>query len=192
MQLKSQLRIKGTDIDNQETKCRDWKNFNLKNYVDGAAAINWTEFYKIENLDVAQYWMERKLTELLDKEAKWKTIQPHRNFRNWISEETKKQMKNRDAIREAASDSKSAEQWKLYRELRNDCSQRIKDDRREHFKARHEKLEKDNNSRGTYSLLKSQAGWKTGHTKMLQSGWKNNLCSQGNGKLTNGSLYQES
>ena len=40
----------------------------------------------------------------------------------------------------------------------------MKQDRIDHFKSRHEKLEQNNDSRGTYSLLKSQAGWRTGQT----------------------------
>ena len=107
------IRLKGMDTDNQESRRRDWKNLNLTKYVEGAAAIQWDKFYTIENLDVAQYWMERKLTDLLDREAHWMTIQPRRNFKSWISMETKSQIQNRDSIREAARETKSAEQWRL-------------------------------------------------------------------------------
>ena len=162
--LEVTIRIKGKDTENQEFRKRNWKTFNLENYVKKAGEIKWEEFYRIENLDAAQYWMECKLTQLLDNEAKWMTIQPRRSYRNWISIETKQLMKFRDTIREVARETKSTEQWQLYRETRNVCSQKIKQDRTQHFRNKHEAFEKTNDSKGAYNLMKTQAGWKMGLT----------------------------
>ena len=83
------LKLKGTDEEQQESRRRNWKLFSLENYVSAAAAIRWDDFYRLTDLNEAQYWMETSLSELLDKEAPWMTVQPRRKFRNWVSAKTK-------------------------------------------------------------------------------------------------------
>ena len=160
------VRMKGKDSSAHETRKRHWKNFNLDSYRQGALSIQWEDLYKIKNLDVAQHWMEEKLGQLLDSVAPWKSIQPRRNYRNWIAPDTKLLMKDRDTIRELARTTKSAEHWKHYRTIRNTCNKKVKQDRIQHFKTRFEDMEQTKDTKGTYKLMKQQAGWSTGSTPL--------------------------
>ena len=138
------IKMKSTEPEQQESRRRSWKSFNLKRYVQSAAAIQWAEFYKLDNVNVAQHWFQEKLAHILDKAAPWVNIQPRRQYRNWVSNETKAVMSWRDASREAARESRSAKQWQLYKELRNHCNSLTKSDRKSFFREKFEVFERDN------------------------------------------------
>ena len=104
--------------------------------------------------------MYTKLLGLLDSEAPWTLTQNRKSFKKWISQETKLKITERDKVRESARTSKSEAQWKLYRTLRNECTSRVKKERVNFFEKNYTELEKSHDVRGTYEMMKNQAGWK--------------------------------
>ena len=80
--LEITIRLKGTDATDQNRIKRNWKNINWERFQESAASIQWEELYQIDNLDVANKWLDDKLVNLLDLEAPWVTIQNRKNYRN--------------------------------------------------------------------------------------------------------------
>ena len=154
------IRIKGKDMSNQEIRTRCWKKFDLNRYQDRAASIDWDECLEITELNLADSWLTEKINSLLDMEAPWRTVLPRRQYRSWITLATKDMMEDCDRTREVARVTQSNIIWEQYRQLRGQCNKAVKTDRVNHFKEKYEMFENNNDSKGTYNLIKTQAGWK--------------------------------
>ena len=161
------IKLKGTLQTTQEIRKRIWKNLNLERMRMKTENINWQEFQEIENIDVANHWLETKLNDVLNSEAPWSTIQPRKGFRKWVTEDTKTLMEKRDSLGEKARMDQTNESWKNYREVRNLCTKKVKENKQEHFKTKYKDCEVRKDIKGTYELLKQQAGWKTVSTPTM-------------------------
>ena len=160
--LEITIRIKGEEAAPQNFSRRNWKNMNLANFKSSVESIQWEELYLIDNLDLANSWFEEKVGQILNQEAPWMIVQNRKKYRKWISQETKDLMKSRDETREKARELKSDNLWKRYKELRNICSARVKSDITEFFSSKYTEFEQKNDTKATYDLMKTQAGWKNG------------------------------
>ena len=156
------IRMKGENCKSQNIVKRNWKKMIPERMKASVASIQWEQLYRIEQLDLANSWFTDKITQILDQEAPWVTIQARRRFRNWITAETKDFMDQRDKMREMARGSKTAEHWSRYKALRNICTARTKSDRTNFYTNKYLELEKNMDIKGAYSLMKDQAGWKKG------------------------------
>ena len=86
--------------------------------------------------------------------------QPRAGRSDWISQRTKDLMDRRDKVRDVAVKSSRREEWREYRELRNLCSLKVKQDINSRLKITFEKLQKGNDLRGLYRLAKNKMRWK--------------------------------
>ena len=154
------VRTKGKILTEQDVLKRNWKKMNLKRFLENAAKIKWELVQKMENLDLANSWMEEQITNLLDKEAPWITVQQRKGYKAWVSDDTKTTMTNRDNYRECARLTGSKENWEKYKIERNSCNKKLRNDRNEFFRKKYSNLEDSKDVSGTYRLLKKQAGWR--------------------------------
>ena len=156
--------MKGKIIAAKEIRRRDWRAMNLRRLQQGAKSIQWADFYRIKDINLANDWFQEKICGLLDAEAPWKISQPRRNYKNWVTAETKELMKLRNETRESARIYKCKEPWNLYNKIKNLCNRKVKEDRNNYFLKRFQNMEENNDLKGTNKLLKTQAGWATGGT----------------------------
>ena len=115
-------------------------------------------------MNVANAEFEEKFLEILNELAPLAKTQPRKSRSDWISNQTKNLMKQRDNVRDKAVTSSQREDWQEYRTLRNLCSTKVKQDRSTKLKQTYEKLQKNMDSSGLYKLTKSRMGWKTSMT----------------------------
>ena len=87
-------------------------------------------------------------------------IQPRSKRCDWISQETKRLMRERDIVRDRAVASNLRENWAQYRVLKNMCNVKVKIDRSLNLRTKYENLEKNKDMAGLYKLAKCKMGWK--------------------------------
>ena len=72
-----------------------------------------------EDVEVAVQLVTQKLTEILDIMAQVKSIQTRSRYAPWLSEATKKKIKNRNEAQKKASETNLKSDWDEYRKQRN-------------------------------------------------------------------------
>ena len=103
---------------------------------------------------------EEKIREILDEIAPIKKFQIINNFKPWVRDETKTLMEQRDSLRDTAKTTKIPADWKLYSTVRNQCTSRLKADRKKnYYKNVYEKLETEKDISSMHKLTNQQLGW---------------------------------
>ena len=158
--IAANYRLNGTITSNIVRKGRDRRNFSEEELKRRTNLTDWNPVFNSNNVDIACFEFESKFVEILDDLAPIKTVQNRNKRCDWISPTTKKMMKDRDNTRNKAVISNQLEDWAHYRQLKNKCTTKIKQDRSKNLKDKYEKLENENDSAGLYKLVKSKMGWK--------------------------------
>ena len=153
------IRLKGTNNESQEHLKRSKKAFDPKIYTDQISKINWDRLYSCINIDVANSIFEEEMLNILDILAPMVKSQPQKTPSNWVSDETRNFMALRDLAKDIASKSQNANDWMLYRCLRNKCSSEVSKNRKTHFKKMSDLHCENNNSRGLFNMAKNRMGW---------------------------------
>ena len=83
-----------------------------------------------ENVNQAVELMSNKITNILDIMAPIKTVQVRTNYAPWLSEETRNLMSERNSLHSRAAQTKSVEDWRKYKALRNKINSRLKSEER--------------------------------------------------------------
>ena len=98
---------------------RSFKHFNEAEFCSAVQDLSWWDVYSCDNAQQAAEVFTAKLTNILDKMAPVKTIQVHVRYAAWLSEDTKKLLKERDTAQATAAQTKDPEDWRMYKNLRN-------------------------------------------------------------------------
>ena len=155
-------RMAGKVSSPHETISRDWNKLEESELVRRISLVNWDSVFGTNDLDVANYEFQMKFLEVLDNLAPMRWTQARSKRSRWISEETKRKMTERDAVRCSAVASSRAEEWDRYRDLRNQVNKDVKNDRKEHLENIYKELENKNDAKGLFRMAKNMTGWKTG------------------------------
>ena len=145
-----------------EIVTRSRKNFNLTRYQERIGAIDWTEFYKITDVNILNDIFCTKVVEILDSEAPIKVIQSRKGYRHWLSEDTKTKMTIRDTARDDAIANQSVDEWRTYRKLRNQCTKMTDRDRKAHLKQTYHKIAQEKDTKKLHKTTRELLGWTTG------------------------------
>ena len=136
---------------------RCYKHFDKNLFVDKVSQLSWLEVYLSEDVDEAVHLLSKNLTNVLDEMAPLRTIQIRKNYNPFISKETKELMKARDKLQQVASETKSKEEWKNYKQLRNKVNNKLK---YEEYKGKKQALDEcGENSAKTWKKVKSILNW---------------------------------
>ena len=136
-----------------ENIVRDWKNFDVSEFKRKMSLVN-----------IANYEFQERYLQILDELAPKKRFQPRGRVSKWVSPGTKRKMEDRDKWRQEAVQSNQGEDWRMYRDLRNQVTRDLKTDRRMHKEGFFKYLIDKKDSRGLFRMVKNLAGWKTGGT----------------------------
>ena len=108
---------------------RSYKNFIEEDFLTDVSTMDWSDVYAAEDVDVATETFTNKFRYILNQHASWIIFQQRKNYHPWIREDTKDQMKERDAWKarfkvltsanpgEASDEQVSA--WNEYKKVRN-------------------------------------------------------------------------
>ena len=152
---------------------RSYKNFEPEKYLEDLSQVDWTDVLCSDDLDTATEMFTRKLKYLLNVHAPWIIFQQRKFFTPWLTENTKKLMKERDQLKQKAKDlalrdhgrGVSEEQrnvWNEFKKFRNKVNN-LKKNEEKNYKS--EKVSEDLDSPSkVWRTAKNFMGWKTNGT----------------------------
>ena len=105
---------------------RCYKNFDPMLFLSEVQGIRWWDLFQTEDIDLAVRMFSEKITNILDKLAPVRTIQVRRKYIPWLSQETKLLMQQRDQAQIRAARTKSQEDWRNFKSIRNQVTRRLR------------------------------------------------------------------
>ena len=141
---------------------RSWKNFKINQYKQELRESDWTGLYEISDPELANSWLTEKVISALEKAAPLKRCQFRRNYRGWITDQTKAVMIERDLAKEIHRVSRKENDWEVYRLLRNKCTKLQSTDKKKATEEIFRDIEKNNDSKKLFSITKKLLNWKSG------------------------------
>ena len=79
------IRLKGKNAKRLETHRRCYRNFDPVIYRSRLANVDWEEMYAIEDVDVANEFLEGKIIAIMDDLCPIKVIQFKKNYKRWVT-----------------------------------------------------------------------------------------------------------
>ena len=137
------LAIKGIKSGSNNIVRRTWKNFDSNGCLQKIRNMDWKEILESQDVNVANSLFEEKLGGIMDECAPMKTVQVRSRYNNWIREDTKKEMRMRDAARVTARNTDLDEDWEEFKRLRNSCTVKQRNDKKHHLKAVYSGIEEE-------------------------------------------------
>ena len=133
----------------------------MKATRDRISKVDWSGMYELSDINLANSFFEDRILQILNSVAPMKVSQVRKNFKSWISKDSRDLMKLRDLARSKAQLSKLHSDWTDYKILRNKCAAQCKSDKKSHFKNLYEKCDNEKDVRSLFRITKSQLGWKS-------------------------------
>ena len=147
---------------------RSYKKFNKNDFLRDLDQMDWTDVFLCWDVNNATETFTHKFKYILNKHAPWTRTQQRKNFAPWLTDDTKRMIKERDQCKSAAKElskgssvvcQAQSQLWAQYKKLRNKINNRRK---REEILYKTEKMSEFGKSP---DLLWKQAkhfmGWKT-------------------------------
>ena len=150
---------KAIKLSPQYIRKRCYKNFNPQQFINAVQYVKWLELYLCEDLDVSVKIFTKKLTEILDVMAPYKTVQIKKSRNPWISNETKDLIKQRDFWQKIASESNCQQSWNIYKKLRNKINNKLKYEEKFYQKVKLQGLR--GGSAKSWKIVKNILNWQT-------------------------------
>ena len=99
-----------------------------------------------------------------------KSFQIRKKYAPWLSPDLRNEMKERDIAQQAAQESRSQEDWKKYKKLRNSVNNKLKGAKTKWQKKKLSEYSSD--SRSTWTHIRAWLGWSSGGppSKLLDTG----------------------
>ena len=111
-------------------KKRVFKNFVDKDFQQAVQQLSWWDLYCCDDPDRAADILTSKLTTILDQMAPLRTIQVRTKYAPWLSDSTKNLLKHRDEAHKLASETKSLEDYRQYKALRNQATATMRQEKK--------------------------------------------------------------
>ena len=133
---------------------RIWKKFNSERCLAKLKTYNWNEILQMTDVSLANSQLEEWLCEVMDTEAPMRIIQARTHFNNWITDDTKIEMRLRDLARDKARLTDLDSDWQDYRRKRNNCTARQKTDKTKHLKDLYKRIEEVKDSKSFFKTTR--------------------------------------
>ena len=111
------------------------------------------------DVNVVSSLLEERIRTIMDKYAPMRTVQIRTKYQNWLSEETKMEMDKRDMARDLAKETDMDEHWENYRSIRNLCTRRQREDKRNYLKHIYKEIEDGKDTARLFSTTRNLLGW---------------------------------
>ena len=143
---------------------RSYKNFVQADFICDLSKVDWLEVYQCQDVDTAAEVFTRKFVEVFNHHAPWIIYQQRKNFKPWVTEETKKLIESRNKLKKAAAelatsgeDQAATEAWIAFKKVRNKINNRRKYEEK-NFKSEKIKNSLDSPS-NTWNAAKNFMEW---------------------------------
>ena len=155
----AKIRGKVQRIEDDYKMKRSWRKYSKELLEQSLKNCDWSELYITQNIDVATSVLTDNITNVLDTIAPVIRIRNNMKFKEFISEETKEKMDERDNKLRIAKDTRLDTDWTNYKITRNEVSKMIKKDKKNHDTLFNREIEKQNSTKYLWDMVKSKAGW---------------------------------
>ena len=105
---------------------RCFKNFKNEEFIQAVKNISWIELYLCQDVNQATEILTTRLSKILDTMAPIRTVQIRARYAPWLSDDTKKLLKDRNAAQKVASETRDPDDWRYYKHLRNSATAKMK------------------------------------------------------------------
>ena len=105
---------------------RDFKNFNLENYLHDISEMNSVNFEPCTDPNQMWYMWKSKFTELIDVHAPLKTRKVGKKVQPWITKEILDSKRNKNFLKKKASKTRSPRDWQNFKFARNSHNKLVK------------------------------------------------------------------
>ena len=110
-------------------KKRSYKICDEALFLEKIRNISWWDIYQTTDASEAAQLFTNKITCILDQMAPVKTFQTSSKYCLWLTEETKNMITERNKAQQIVSESKTDENFKNYKNLRNKVTNSLKKDK---------------------------------------------------------------
>ena len=139
---------------------RSFRNFDPTLFKSAVQKLSWLDLYLTNDVDEAVFLLSSKLREILDQMAPMRTFQMRKSFTPWLSQETLKLIRDRDALYKLAVETKDRDDWKRYKKVRNIVSNRLRYEESNWHKNSLSRCEKDPSQ--SWKAIKNVLNWTSG------------------------------
>ena len=94
--LELNIRLKGKCSNSKEVIRRIITNYDLSSYRQQINQINWENFYKMTDVNVAYNFFLEAVVKVLEDEAPMKKVQISKKHKSWLSSNTRKLIEKRN------------------------------------------------------------------------------------------------
>ena len=136
---------------------RVFKDFSAASFCEAVRQLSWFELYMCESPSQAAELLTSSLSTILDQMAPIRTIQVRKKYVPWLSPDTKELMKQRDAAQAKAAESKCQDDWRLYKNLRNTTTARVRAEKKAWEQNKLDSTQQDSNT--IWNSVKSWLSW---------------------------------
>ncbi|XP_024878939.1 uncharacterized protein LOC112459171, partial [Temnothorax curvispinosus] len=147
-------------IPERTIRVRDFRAFNLENFLDELASLNWSELYSAASVDAKVDIFNNLLLTCYDQHAPFRVIRPKHLPAPWLTEDIKSRMRERDRARRVWMRSRTDANYLTFRRLRNLVQVEVRRAKSEFFHEEFQDLNEPNEiwrKLRKFGLLKSKA-----------------------------------
>ena len=116
------------------TVSRDYRNYDPKNLVADLRNINWESLYSCFDVDIAANIFTETLKGLFDKHAPFKTKVVKGKPAPWLKIDLRLLMDQRDRALRKSRKTKTENDLRAYKNLRNECNKKLKEAKRKYHR----------------------------------------------------------
>ena len=113
---------------------RDYKNYDPLALLNDVKKIDWNPLYQLHDTDEATIFLTSTLKTAFDKHAPHTTKVIKGKPSPWLRKDLTLLMNQRDLALRKARRTKSEDDYKQYKKLRNKCNGKLKDSKRKHYR----------------------------------------------------------
>ena len=140
---------------------RDRKHWDPELYKAEIELIDWTDLLQSTDITYIYSRFEEEILKILNKMAPIKTFQARKQSNNWISQQLKDDMKDRNSLRLEAQKSGLKNDWDKYKIARNSVVKKLRKCKDNYLSSLYDKLESEKDTKGLYNLTHRITGRKT-------------------------------
>ena len=114
-------------------KIRDFKNFNLNNFLSDLLNISWHRFYYFTDIDEKVKFFTDNIINIFDYHAPLRTLRVSKPKAPWMTDVIKLMMRQRDSALRKFKNTKNQDDYARYKQLRNFVLASIRREKKNYF-----------------------------------------------------------
>ena len=154
------IKLKYSPRSNCEIIKRSFKYFDKTGFQNRVKEIDWQKINSINYVNLAYNFLEENLNAALSEHAPIIKVEPGRNRKSWVTDNSRKLIMERDKLKQTACAMDNEDDWSAYRKYRNLVNTKIRKDRKLFLENLYNRADTVRDTRALYRITKENLGWK--------------------------------